>query len=294
MEIKELITFKTIVETGGFTNAAKKLHYAQSTITGHIKHLEQSLGKPLFEKIGRKAVLTSYGNDIYKTALELINKYDQLKDIGQESESISGTIHIGTPESTMLYKLYHIIQDFRKSFPDVNIIIQSGTCYSLRKKVLQGELDLSFILEPNELYDYDENITIESFTKENMNIVASVDYNANCIEELSEISIFNTEAGCAYREMFHKLLKDNSINYVNSMETPSVELIKKYVMCNIGISFLPYYAIEEEVKDNKLKLIDTHEEYSMYTSLIYHNNRWQSSAMKEFINLTREYFKENN
>lgn len=152
------------------------------------------------------------------------------------------------------------------------------------------DLHISFVLEPGGLYDYNENLLIEHFTKETMHIVTSVDYEANSLTELADCSILNTEAGCAYREMFHKLLKDNSLNFINSMETESVELIKKYVMCNLGISFLPYYAVEKEVKENKLKIIDIEEEHIMYTSMLYHNNKWQTPAMLEFIRIAREFF----
>jgi len=291
VEIKELITFKTIVETGSFTNTAKKLHYAQSTITGHIKQLEASLGQALFKKNGRKSVLTSYGRDIYINALELINKYEQIKNINHESKTISGNLYIGAPESTMLYKLYHIIQEYRRKYPEVNIIIKSGTCRELRDQVLLGELDLTFVLEPGGIYDYNENLTVEKFTKERINIVTSIENKANSLMDLANCSIINTETGCSYREMFHKILKDNSINCINSMETPSLELIKKYVMCDIGVSFLPYYSIEKEVKENKLKILEVEKEYSMYTSMISNNNRWKNPAMVEFMNLTKEYFK---
>ena len=58
MEFKYLHTFRTIIETGSFTKAAEKLNYTQSTITFQIGQLEQELSVKLFEKIGRKMVLT--------------------------------------------------------------------------------------------------------------------------------------------------------------------------------------------------------------------------------------------
>lgn len=54
MELRQLITFKTIVEKGGFNKAAEHLGYAQSSITTHIKELEKELGRPVFDRLGRK------------------------------------------------------------------------------------------------------------------------------------------------------------------------------------------------------------------------------------------------
>ena len=58
MELKCLRTFRTIIDEGGFSKAAKKLNYTQSTITFQMNQLERDLSTTLFEKIGRKMVLT--------------------------------------------------------------------------------------------------------------------------------------------------------------------------------------------------------------------------------------------
>ncbi|MGG3452226.1 LysR family transcriptional regulator [Domibacillus aminovorans] len=62
MEIRHLITFKAIVDMGGFTRAATYLGYAQSTVTAHIQALEQEMGAPLFDRIGKKVQLTEVGS----------------------------------------------------------------------------------------------------------------------------------------------------------------------------------------------------------------------------------------
>ena len=61
MEIRHLITFKSIVDLGGFSKAAVHLGYAQSTVTTIIQALEQELGVPLFDRIGKKVQLTEVG-----------------------------------------------------------------------------------------------------------------------------------------------------------------------------------------------------------------------------------------
>jgi len=75
MEIKELNTFKTIVEEGTFSLAAKKLNYAQSTVTTHIKKLEKELGFLLFER-GWDARLTDEGNLFIEEVDNLLMHWD--------------------------------------------------------------------------------------------------------------------------------------------------------------------------------------------------------------------------
>ncbi len=58
MELRHLVTFKSILDLGGFTKAAENLGYAQSTVTMHIQALEEQVGAPLFDRLGKKVVLS--------------------------------------------------------------------------------------------------------------------------------------------------------------------------------------------------------------------------------------------
>ena len=64
MDTKNLLTLKTIVRTGSFQNAAETLGYTPSTITFQVRQLEQELSIKLFEKLGRRMVLTKAGENI--------------------------------------------------------------------------------------------------------------------------------------------------------------------------------------------------------------------------------------
>lgn len=78
MNTKNLLTLKTILETGSFQKAANKLNYTQSTVTFQMKQLEEELSIKLFEKIGRKMELTQAGKDILPyidTVLKEWNKF---------------------------------------------------------------------------------------------------------------------------------------------------------------------------------------------------------------------------
>ena len=61
MDLRYLQTFKEIVREGSFSGAARKLSYTQSTITFHMDQLEKELDTMLFEKVGRRMVLTKAG-----------------------------------------------------------------------------------------------------------------------------------------------------------------------------------------------------------------------------------------
>lgn len=292
MEIKEFITLKTIVETGSFTKASEKLHYAQSTITSHIKTLEEEFGNEIFERNGKKISLTTFGKEVYMNSLSLLKAYDKIKNIPNERTIPSGKLFIGTPESVMVYKLYPVIKEFRKRFPQINIIIKSGLCTELKKSVINGKLDLCFLLEDRSTVVENENLEFIYYHKEPMCIVTSMEMEENFLRKDEEYNILNTEKGCYYRNMFTEFLLKNNISYKDSLQTESVELIKKYVMCNLGISFLPFYSIKEEVKEKKLKAIFPEEKYDLYIAMAYGKNKWISPAIEEFIKVVNEFLKD--
>lgn len=111
MEIKELTTFNTIVEEGTFSLAAKKLNYAQSTVTTHIKKLEKDLGFLLFKR-GWDAKLTDEGALFIKEVEDLLKHWDySISQAQRISNEEKGTIKIGLLE-TIAQKLIPAILNY--------------------------------------------------------------------------------------------------------------------------------------------------------------------------------------
>lgn len=73
MELRQLHTFKTVAEAKGFTRAASVLSYAQSSVTAQIQALEEELGVKLFDRLGKKVMLTAAGERLLPYAAQLWN-----------------------------------------------------------------------------------------------------------------------------------------------------------------------------------------------------------------------------
>ena len=112
MELKYLYTFYVIVEEGGFTRAAKRLNYTQSTITFQIGQLEQELSIQLFERIGRKMVLTKAGEGLVPYVEEVLNSVDRLRNFEEDLTSWKGDLRVGVGETILSYKLPPVLKAF--------------------------------------------------------------------------------------------------------------------------------------------------------------------------------------
>ena len=111
MEFRQLITFKCIVEHGGFKEAAEQLDYAQSTITTHIKNLEEELEHELFNRLGNHVTLTHYGEKLLPYVKQLLQIYYQIEDL---DDAPKGRLTIGISESLMICRIPEILEMYKK------------------------------------------------------------------------------------------------------------------------------------------------------------------------------------
>lgn len=102
MNIKNLITFKTIPETGSFQKAANKLNYTQSTVIFQIKQLEDELALKLFEKIGKRMELTQAGKDILPYVDTILQGTEQINNYGKRLYEITGLLKLAIPDSILI------------------------------------------------------------------------------------------------------------------------------------------------------------------------------------------------
>lgn len=288
MEMRHLQTFISIVELDGFTKAAEHLGYAQSTITAHIQILENEMGVALFDRLGKKVILTNVGKELVPYARQMLDIYKEIKNITSEQNGVSGDLIIGAGESLTIYRLGKILKEYKKSFPKVNIILKDSICSDLRNKLHSGELDIILTIEP-EIVDTD--LIVKILKDECMVIIGAPDADLKFLQgniegEAARESIIFSEKGCSARIAFENYLKYKKIRYVNPLEFSSIEAIKKCVMNGLGISFLPYYTVRNEVKEGKLKVIEVTEPFGKFrTQLAYHKNKSISSPMSKLIEI---------
>ena len=96
MEFRQLFTFQKIVELQSFTKAADSLGYSQPTVTSHIHALEEHLGLKLFDRIGRKIVITNAGGQLLKYVSQISGIYKQIETMSDNEDTVKGNIKIGS------------------------------------------------------------------------------------------------------------------------------------------------------------------------------------------------------
>lgn len=296
MELQQLKTFATIAKTQSFTKASEILDYAQSSLSAQIRLLEDELDTKLFERMGRKVFLTKEGEKFLGYAEKILALAKEAKEAVSGSDTPKGTLVIGAPESICVYRLPVILQEYKRLYPAVEIILKIGTCPELFGWIRNNTIDIAILMDTRIT---PEDLVIEALREEPMVLIAG-EIHALAKKEktkpqhLENQQLIMIEKDCCYRSQFETQLETAKIQPASTLEVGSIETIKKCVISGLGLSLLPKMTVEQELTTGSLK--DLHWEdsdFNIVTLMVYHKDKWLSPAMKVFIELTKRQLKEN-
>lgn len=286
MEMRHVKTFCAIVKYGGFSKAAHALGYAQSTVTAHMKALENDLHIPLFDRLGKKVLLTKAGHQFHPYALELLAIYEKAQEIPQNTDQLEGTLSITSNESLAVYRLPQLLRTYKQKNPKVNIVLETNTNEQALQKLHEGETDVVFII--GESIEHNDFITC-TFSNETFGWILPPHYstqsNPFCL--LKETQFIFTEQSCGYRPMVDRFLRQSGNIPAKTFETSNVEVIKQSVMCELGISILPYIVVQENCQKEQIRFHPIETPSVIQSHVIYHKSRWISPVVQSFLSLLK-------
>ena len=147
MELRHLLTFRTVASTLNFSRAAEVLNYVPSNVTMQIKALEEELGVRLFDRLGKQLVLTTSGKRFLTHIQDVLEKLDEARSSVHNNESLTGTLTISANEVLCAYRLPAVFQLFRSRHPGVRLIFHSVPNQELKQALFDGAADVVFMLD---------------------------------------------------------------------------------------------------------------------------------------------------
>ncbi len=143
MELRHLRYFTALAECLHFTRAAERIHVTQSTLSHQIKQLEDERGRPLFERIGKRVLLTDEGELFLAYAKQALDVVDQgIGAIKKSSEELEGEVRIGTTHTFNLGFIPECVATFLTRHPTAKVVVEELSAADVSAKVLSGDLDL--------------------------------------------------------------------------------------------------------------------------------------------------------
>lgn len=149
LNLDQLLTFATVVEHGGFTEAATRLGLTQPAVSMQIRNLEDRFGVRLIERVGKRALPTAAGRDLLPFVRRLRDEADAaVVHMMRHRAGDTGRVRIGTGATACIYRLPPLLTALRADHPGVEIIVVTGNTPEILDAVEAGTLDLALVTLP--------------------------------------------------------------------------------------------------------------------------------------------------
>lgn len=295
MESQKLKTFREVARTLNFTRAASNLSYAQSSVTAQVKALEDELGVPLFDRLGRRVVLTGPGERFLGYTERMLELEEEARASVLVIDEPVGTVTVSAAETHCTYRLPAVLRRLKERFPRVRVILRpvpvGAFCGDTARGLSDGSVDVAFVLdEPVRAGD----LVVEPLVEEPVVVVVGPDHLLGRFqrvgpEDLEDETLLLTGTGCSYRRLFERSLLDEGFRPRIVQEFSGVEAIKQCAIAGMGVAVLPEVTVAGEVEDGRLaRLPWAGSELRLITQATRHGERWLSPAVRAFLEVARE------
>ncbi|WP_433583824.1 LysR family transcriptional regulator [Paenibacillus amylolyticus] len=287
MELLQLKYFLTVARCEHVTEAAGKLHVTQSSLSKTIQRLEDDLGVPLFDRIGRKLRLNDFGRTFLQRTEKALFELEQGKrEIADLSNPDQGTLQLAV---TTASTLPGILREFRKNKPDIQFHVQMVSLENMSRLLHRGEVDFCLSSPPIQGDDiecqllYDDQIVVAVPMGHRYADRSSIQ-----LTELKNERFVGVKQGYGVRDMVDSVCQSAGFlpKYVYEGDEPA--RLTALVEAEIGLAFIPSTARNPHERIRYLQV----EEHQLVReiALLSHKNRYISKAALEFRGVVMDYF----
>ncbi|WP_336785743.1 LysR family transcriptional regulator [Paenibacillus sp. MMO-177] len=287
MELLQLQYFLTVARLEHVTEAARHLHVTQSSLSKTIQRLEEDLGVPLFDRIGRKLRLNESGSRFLLRAERALFELDQGKqELNDISSSEQGTIELAVNTASMLP---NILREFRKKKPNIQFHVQMLTTQEMVSHLHRGDIDFCLSSPPLE----GEDIECQIMYRDPILVAVPKTHrlagrSSVSLPELKEEWFVGVKKGYGTRDLVDSICKKAGFEPKFVYEGDEPARINALVEAEIGIAFIPGTARNSNGHLAYLQVEKN--ELVREIALLWHKSRYVSRAAQSFREVVVNYF----
>ncbi|MDH5388702.1 MAG: LysR family transcriptional regulator [Gammaproteobacteria bacterium] len=255
--LQQLKLFEAVSRHASYTRAAEEMHLTQPAVSIQLKRLEEQVGLPLFEHVGKKIFPTVAGKTMYQASCDILARVSELKNSVETLKGeVKGPLQLAVV-TTSKYFMPHLLGMFLTKYPDV----EPKLVFTNRAKVMQrlhnNEDDFVVMGQIPE----DDHLETYPFLENILVVAAHPDHPlANTkqinLDEIVGERFLMREQGSGTRLVFDRLLEEKSLKLEPYMELGSSEAIKQGVMAGLGLAMLSLHSLRLELAAKKLVVLD--------------------------------------
>jgi DNA-binding transcriptional LysR family regulator len=281
MDAADLRVFEAVARQGGMSRAAAELNTVQSNVTARIHQLEEELGTALFERHSRGVTLTAAGRRLLPYAARTRRLLADARRAAIDDGTPKGELTVGSLETTAALRLSPVLSAYAAAYPEVDLVLTTGTTCELIDAVLGHQLEGAFVCGP---VDHPE---LEEQTVFREQLVVATSPSVRGLDQLcaqERLKIVVLRAGCSYRQRLESVLAARGIVDVRLLEFGTLESIFACVGAGIGVTLLPRIVLESAARDGRVALHALPSaEAEVDTVFIRRRDAFTSSALAAFL-----------
>jgi len=254
MDVRDLEVFLAVAKNLNFSRAGEEIHLSQPSVSVRISRLEDELQARLFEKIGKRIVLTEAGRILEPYARRVVTSLTDSRRAIEEYRGLEqGSLKIGASTTPGMYVVPKVIARFKRRHPKIAVSLSIKNTRQVEEDILKNEFDLGFV--GGHLIS-DEIETVPWRTDELVLVLPCGHPLTRKKQvrpgELAKQIFINREQGSATRAVVERHARLLNLCFDSALELGNPEAVKQVIKDGLGIAFLSRFAVEAELTTKSL------------------------------------------
>lgn len=255
--LHQLVLFEAVVRHGSFTAAARQVHLTQPAVSIQIKRLEQTVGVPLLEQVGKRTFPTDAGKLVHQAALDIQSRLDTLAEsIDGLRGEIGGALRI-CAVSSATYFMPHLLRAFLDRHPRVEPRLHVTNRDAVYRSLSENADDVFVMGSVHTEIEVERHPFLENV----LGVVAPADHpRANDaaipLEEIAQERFLVRERGSGSRRAIERRFREHGVRVEPYMELDGDEAVKQAVLAGLGVAALSLHTLHLEIEHGKLVVLD--------------------------------------
>lgn len=291
MTLKHLEIFRTVCREHSMTKAAELLHMTQPAVSRAVAELEEYYNKKLFDRIGRRLLLTADGQAFLADTEEVLRSFETL-EINAGKRKAQNTLHIGCSMGIGFGLMPAYLECFRQECPDTRVLVTENATSVLKQYLVAGELDFAIA----EGFITEDCFTKDSFFEDELLLLASpghplADGHTVNFDELKSQDFLLPDRMTATRELFDHVMAAHGINITPVWTGINIDVLVRMAKAGAGVTVLSRKWVEKELEEGSLKVIPAEIRMPRAYSFVWHRHKYLSDEALRFMAICRRLTK---
>jgi len=255
--LRQLKFFEAVARLKGFSRAANEMGVTQPAVSIQIKHLEDSVGLPLFDKAGKRLFLTPAGDELLRASDDILTRLRDLElGFAEMKGEIKGSLDVAAA-TTANFFMPQLLGAFQNRNPEVSPRLSVGNLQWMIERLSSKKDDLIVMSHVPDL----PGLEVRPFLEDHLVVVAPpahplVKETRIPISRLAHEPFLLREPGSSSRQAMEEVFRNLGIRFRVGMELGSGEAVKQGVMAGLGLSIVSSFTVANELADGRLAVLD--------------------------------------